>query len=323
MNRIPTTNYYEILGLSDDCTAQDIKKSYYQLALIWHPDKHDNKKEAELKFTFINEAYTVLNDAAKRALYDSQRQLSLELEETLKEFSNDFDTSIFETQNFAKFDQSPLNILRNILEDGDETYTTKSSKMSKGFNATIRNFIHQEVISSDEDFICSEYKPTFMDKNFASQFTMFNKFYQAEDNSAQYFATIIEDVPTEPTLKRRKSSIIIIGKTEKRSAADNETTKPSCNIFSKGKQALSKLNTGLKRSFIYNEEQDSFEQQPQKKVKRPQVRPKAAYYSEQSESDNEANLPFKSFLKGISIQQDPITNPLSLQDLRKRLQSQN
>eukprot|EP00538_Stauroneis_constricta_P002216 CAMPEP_0119550058 /NCGR_PEP_ID=MMETSP1352-20130426/3662_1 /TAXON_ID=265584 /ORGANISM="Stauroneis constricta, Strain CCMP1120" /LENGTH=502 /DNA_ID=CAMNT_0007595805 /DNA_START=138 /DNA_END=1646 /DNA_ORIENTATION=+ len=64
-------NYYKILGVARTVTAKEIKKSYRELALKWHPDKNaDNKEEAEKMFQDIGEAYEVLSDKELRAKYD-------------------------------------------------------------------------------------------------------------------------------------------------------------------------------------------------------------------------------------------------------------
>lgn len=63
-------DYYKILGVAKDATADEIKKAYRKLALKLHPDKNPGNKEAEEKFKKINEAYAVLSDPAKRKEYD-------------------------------------------------------------------------------------------------------------------------------------------------------------------------------------------------------------------------------------------------------------
>ncbi len=65
-------DYYEILGVSRNASDDDIRKAYRRLVKEWHPDayKGSNKKDAEAKFKEIQEAYEVLSDKEKRAMFD-------------------------------------------------------------------------------------------------------------------------------------------------------------------------------------------------------------------------------------------------------------
>lgn len=63
-------DYYELLGVSRDASADDIKKAYRKLAVRYHPDKNPGDKTAEEKFKQISEAYEALQDPDKRAAYD-------------------------------------------------------------------------------------------------------------------------------------------------------------------------------------------------------------------------------------------------------------
>lgn len=63
-------DYYEILGVPRSATAEDIKKSYRQLALKYHPDRNPGDKDAEERFKEAAEAYEVLHDGEKRKIYD-------------------------------------------------------------------------------------------------------------------------------------------------------------------------------------------------------------------------------------------------------------
>lgn len=62
--------YYEVLGVSQTASFDEIKRAFRVKAKECHPDYHPNDKEAEKQFKLLNEAYEVLKDGQKRAAYD-------------------------------------------------------------------------------------------------------------------------------------------------------------------------------------------------------------------------------------------------------------
>ncbi len=63
-------DYYKILGVERNATADEIKKAYKKVAIKYHPDRNPGNKEAEEKFKQAAEAYDVLRDPEKRKRYD-------------------------------------------------------------------------------------------------------------------------------------------------------------------------------------------------------------------------------------------------------------
>ncbi len=63
-------DYYEVLEVPRDITAEQLKKSYRRLAMKYHPDQNPNDADAAEKFKELTEAYQVLSDANKRVQYD-------------------------------------------------------------------------------------------------------------------------------------------------------------------------------------------------------------------------------------------------------------
>jgi len=63
-------DYYEVLGVKKNASADDIKRAYRRMAMKYHPDKNPDDKSAEAKFKECAEAYEVLSDPEKRRRYD-------------------------------------------------------------------------------------------------------------------------------------------------------------------------------------------------------------------------------------------------------------
>ncbi len=71
-------DYYEILEIERHSGKDEIKKAYRKMALKYHPDRNPDDKEAEDMFKRVNEAYEVLSDDEKRAIYDRYGKQGLE-----------------------------------------------------------------------------------------------------------------------------------------------------------------------------------------------------------------------------------------------------
>ena len=78
MSNVEEIDYYEILEVSRTADKAEIKKAYRKMAKKYHPDKNGGDKEAERMFKLCNEAYQVLSDDEKRAIYDRYGKAGLE-----------------------------------------------------------------------------------------------------------------------------------------------------------------------------------------------------------------------------------------------------
>lgn len=124
-------DYYKILGVTHNANADEIKKAYRRLALLYHPDKNQGDKAAEEKFKEIAEAYEVLSDPAKRQHYDN-----------LLAFGKTNKTNFTSQQNFQETEQPKYKSYYNtshedpkkMWDDLIKDYNLKNNKFSDFFD---------------------------------------------------------------------------------------------------------------------------------------------------------------------------------------------
>ncbi len=137
-------DYYEILEIERHSGKDEIKKAYRKMALKYHPDRNPDNKEAEDMFKRINEAYEVLSDDDKRAIYDRYGKQGLENQG----FS-------FSGRDFTEFFEDLGSIFGSAFGFGSRTQ--KSQKYSPDFMISL-NLSFKEAVFGCDKTIESQYK---------------------------------------------------------------------------------------------------------------------------------------------------------------------
>jgi len=133
------SDFYAILEVSRDASAEEIRKQYKNLALQWHPDKNPRKiDEASRKFREISAAYEVLGDPEKRRVYD--QQLKEDADRLIDEFDFRDPTDLFE-ETFGARSPFSDHFFMNYSQS-----RTRSTEMSNFFD-----FFHKNIFSGSND----------------------------------------------------------------------------------------------------------------------------------------------------------------------------
>lgn len=115
---------YEVLGVSRDATASDIRKAYRKQALLNHPDKNPGDAVAEATFLKVAVAYDVLSDEAKRRRYDRGEGNDADIYEGfgLSRASDDFNAHFGHA--LMQLWQPGLTVDGTLIWDGKKTTVT-------------------------------------------------------------------------------------------------------------------------------------------------------------------------------------------------------
>ena len=110
-------NFYEILGIGKDASAEEIKKAYYREIKKYHPDTYsgmseEKKKELNARAALINEAYSTLSDPEKRRQYDYFLKTSAAGEMP----ENDFFRNMYGSINPENFKQKMEEVKAKMAE---------------------------------------------------------------------------------------------------------------------------------------------------------------------------------------------------------------
>lgn len=124
--------FYDLLGVGRDASADEIKKAYRKKAMELHPDRHQGDKAKEAEFKKVNEAYATLSDAQKKAAYDRSGGVAGG-GGFQGGFQGDFDFSdIFESFFGGGFQQGGRGKRREVGDDIEIRVKTTFEKAVKG-----------------------------------------------------------------------------------------------------------------------------------------------------------------------------------------------
>lgn len=132
-------DYYAILGINKEASADEIKRAYRKLARTYHPDLNPNDKTAEARFKEVNEAYEVLSDPDKRQKYDQFGRYWKQAGQGGWSPGASPDFGGFDFSNYGSFDEFINELLGRFAGPGGAagnrgySYRTSTGGPSSGF----------------------------------------------------------------------------------------------------------------------------------------------------------------------------------------------
>ncbi|AHA27399.1 molecular chaperone DnaJ [Candidatus Liberibacter americanus] len=135
-------DYYKILGVDRNASDRELKAAFRNMAMKYHPDKNQNNQEAEEKFREANEAYEVLRNPQKRALYDQYGHAAFENGGPSSQSSAGFGSTMNSSSVFA-------DIFEDIFGAASGSWGNKRSSSTKEPGADLR---YNVEISLEEAF---------------------------------------------------------------------------------------------------------------------------------------------------------------------------
>lgn len=148
-------DYYNILGVTESASEDEIKTAYKRLAKKFHPDKNPGNKAAEEKFKEMSEAYNVLSDPAKRKQYDAMRRFGSrggQYDNYQTDFT-DFDLKEF-MKNFNMNGSKPRESFADLLDEMffGSSPKTQSRSSSRDMHLELTIPFEKSVHGGDVDF---------------------------------------------------------------------------------------------------------------------------------------------------------------------------
>jgi curved DNA-binding protein len=147
-------DYYAILGVSKNASAEDIKKAYRQLARKYHPDLNPGDKSAEARFKEITEANEVLSDVDKRNQYDRFGQYWKQAEQT-RSTTRQTSTSTSSSGNSSNFNDVDFGQYNNFDDFVNELlgrFNTPNGAGTAGGTKNTRTSASASTSTSGDDF---------------------------------------------------------------------------------------------------------------------------------------------------------------------------